>query len=337
MQFSHDSYMEYYAAVEIFKHRRDKEGLLVDNFFDFKWQNSAIFYAGKSKDMPLFLEHITDKLRNANQLNQYMSGVLGAGYLLQALYQTDNKRREETILEAIELNSKSTDILIKLAADDIILFKNYSIPILQIMNLLYFYENFNSITVKEPLKMAFTHLYNEYKRTGKTIFALKAINIALILDSKRISHNQALEMIIEDSTILKEPTLYAILDFSFSTLGGDKYLKIKKDIRDNYFPKISAPVRELIKLPASRVRFTKLDTIFSNKNVQLVVEGKTDAEIIEHAYYVLTNGSTPYWSIKSSGNESGGASEVAKAISNCKPIIDTDDIIIGIFDHDAKG
>jgi hypothetical protein len=136
---------------------------------------------------------------------------------------------------------------------------------------------------------------------------------------------------------LKEPTLYAILDFSFSTLGGDKYLKIKKDIRDNYFPKISAPVRELIKLPASRIRFTKLDTIFSNKNVQLVVEGKTDAEIIEHAYYVLTNGSTPYWSIKSSGNESGGASEVAKAISNCKPIIDTDDIIIGIFDHDAKG
>jgi hypothetical protein len=337
VQFSHDSYMEYYAAVEIFKHRRDKENLYIDNFFDFKWQNSAIFYAGKSKDMPIFLESIINKLRSANQLNQYMSGVLGSGYLLQALYQTDNKLREEAVLEAIELNSKSTDVLIKLAADDIVLFKNYSIPILQIMNLLYFYENFNSITVKEPLKMAFSNLYEEYKKTGKAILALKAINIALILDSKRISYSKALEMILDDSKILKEPTLYAILDFSFSTIGGDKYVKLKKEIRENYYPKISAPVRELIKLPASRVRFTKLDTVFSDKKVQLIVEGKTDAEIIEHAYYVLTNGSNPYWSIKSSGNESGGASEVAKAISNCKPVIDNNDVVIGVFDHDAKG
>lgn len=337
VQFSHDSYMEYYAAVEIFKHRRDKEGLLVDNFFDFKWQNSAIFYAGKSKDMPSFLGQITNKLRSANQLIQYMSGVLGAGYLLQALYQTDNKLRKEAILEAIELNSKSTDTLIKLAADDIILFKNYSIPIIQIMNLLYFYENFNSITVKEPLKMAFSYLYDEYKKTNRTIFALKAINIALILDSKRIAYNKPLETIIDDKSILKEPTLYAILDFSFSTLGGDKYSKFKKEIRENYFPKISSPVRELIKLPASRVRFTKLDTISPYKKVQLIVEGKIDAEIIEHAYYVLTNGGNPYWSIKPGGNESGGASEVAKALLNCKPLINENDIIIGIFDHDAKG
>ncbi len=337
VQFSHDSYMEYYAAVEIFKHRRDKESALVDNFFDFKWQNSAIFYAGKSKDMPKLLEQIIDKLKSASQLVHYMSGVLGAGYLLQALYQTDNKLREKAIIEAIELNTKSTDILIKLASDDVILFRNYSIPIIQLMNLLYFYENFNSITVKEPLKMAFSNLYNEYKKTGKKIFALKAINIALILDSKRISYNNALETIINDSVIMKEPTLYAILDFSFSTIGGDKYLKFKKEIRDNYFPKISAPVRELIKLPASRVRFTNLDTISLDKNVQLIVEGKTDAEIIEHAYFVLTNGCCPYWSIKTSGNESGGATEVAKAISNCKPLINNNDIIIGVFDHDAKG
>lgn len=338
VQFSHDSYMEYYAAVEIFKHRRDKEDLLVENFFDFKWQNSGIFYAGKSKDMPVFLEKIIKKLRNANQLNQYISGVLGSGYLLQALYQTDNKLREEAIHEAIDLNTKSTEVLIKLAADDMVLFKNYSIPILQIMNLLYFYENFNSITVKEPLKMAFCRLYEEYKKTKKVIFALKSVTIALILDSRRISYSKALETIIDDDSIMKEPTLYSILDFSFSTLGGEKYDKLKKEIRENYFPKISEPVKELIKLPASRVRFTKLDTVLSDKKVQLVVEGKTDAEIIEHAYYVLTNGSSPYWSIKSSGNVSGGgASEVAKSISNCKPLIEEDDIVIGIFDHDSKG
>lgn len=61
-----------------------------------------------------------------------MSGVLGAGYLLQALYQTDNTLRKDAILQALDLNAKSTDILIKLAADDVILFRSYSIPILQI-------------------------------------------------------------------------------------------------------------------------------------------------------------------------------------------------------------
>lgn len=336
VQFSHDSYMEYYGAVEIFKHRRDKEDLLIEKFFDFKLQNAAVFYAGKSKDMPDFLRKIIIKLEKAHSLKHFMSGVLGAGYLLQALYQTDNNLRKETILQALELNAKSTDMLIKLAADDVMLFKNYSIPILQIMNLFYFYETFNSVTIKEPLKMAFDIYYQDYITTGKAINALKAITLALVLDSKRICCPQALEQILENDTILKDPGLYTILDFSFSTFNNDKYNKLKKEIRDNYFPKISSPVRELVKLPASRVRFTKLDTISLDKKVQLIVEGKSDAEIIEHAFYVLT-GQSPYWSIKPAGNESGGASEVAKVVMNCKSLIDTNGIIIGIFDHDAKG
>lgn len=337
VQFSHDSYLEYYAAVEIFKHRRDKENLLIENFFDFKWQNSAIFYAGKSKDMPVFLEEIVSKLKNANALNDFMSGVLGTGYLLQALYQTDNKLRAEAILEAIELNTKSTNTLIKLAADDVYLFRNYSIPILQIMNLLFFYENFNSITIKEPLKIAFYDLFKQYEETRLPIYALKAINIALILDSKRISYAGALEKIIEDKKILREPTLYSILDFFFEIIGERKYLKLKEEIRTNYFPKIARPVQDLVKLPAGRVRFTNLDTIQSHKKVQLIVEGKTDAEILEHAFFVLTNGQTPYWNIRPSGSSSGGAPEVSKFLLSCKPIVDSEDIIIGVFDHDSKG
>lgn len=54
MQFTHASYMEYYASVEIFKFHRELETLYVDKFYDSNWQNSAIFYAGKSKDMPNF-------------------------------------------------------------------------------------------------------------------------------------------------------------------------------------------------------------------------------------------------------------------------------------------
>ena len=133
--------------------------------------------------MPVFLEKIIAKLKKATALKHFMSGVLGAGYLLQALYQTDNTLRKDAILQALDLNAKSTDILIKLAADDVILFRSYSIPILQIMNLFYFYETFNSVTIKEPLKMAFDFYYQDYKDTGKAINALKAITLALVLDS----------------------------------------------------------------------------------------------------------------------------------------------------------
>ncbi|RHK15628.1 hypothetical protein DW075_25100 [Bacteroides xylanisolvens] len=122
-----------------------------------------------------FSRKIIAKLKKATALKHFMSGVLGAGYLLQALYQTDNTLRKDAILQALDLNAKSTDILIKLAADDVILFRSYSIPILQIMNLFYFYETFNSVTIKEPLKMAFDFYYQDYKDTGKAINALKAI------------------------------------------------------------------------------------------------------------------------------------------------------------------
>ena len=338
VQFSHDSYMEYYGAVEIFKHQREKEQLLVDNFFENNWQNAAVFYAGKSKDLPIFLAKIIAKLKTSNQLQEYYSGVLGSGYILQALYQTDNRLRKDTILEALEMNVKATDVLMKLAADDMVLFKNYSIPIIQLMNLMYFYENFNSITIKEPLKLAFDDTLAIFETNNEAVDGLKSIQLAITLDSKRLNESGPLNRVLESKNIFKNPLLYAILDFTFSIFGSEKYKKLKSEIQNEHFPKLSEIVKKLIQLPASRLRFTSLDSISSSKKIQIIVEGKTDAEIIEHAYYTLTNGQYPYWKISVAGNgESGGASEVAKTISNCKAIIDDNEIIIGLFDHDSKG
>ena len=338
VQFSHDSYMEYYGAVEIFKHQREKEQLLVDNFFENNWQNAAIFYAGKSKDLPLFLSKIIDKLKTSNQLHDYYSGVLGSGYILQALYQTDNQLRKNVVLEALELNVKATDVLMKLASDEMMMFKNYSIPIIQLMNFMYFYETFNSITIKEPLKLAFDETYKNFELNNLPVDGLKSIQLAMTLDSKRINESKPLSKVLESKQIFKEPLLYTILDFAFSMFGNEKYKKLKEDIRKEYFPKLKEIVQKLVQLPAGRLRFTNLDSISSNKKIQIIVEGKTDAEILEHAFYSLTNGQYPYWKVTAAGNsDSGGASEVAKTISNCKPILEKEEIIIGIFDHDAKG
>jgi energy-coupling factor transporter ATP-binding protein EcfA2 len=58
VNFSHRSFLEYYASLEIFKHKRELESDLVENFLDLSWQNVALFYGGQSKDMPKFLHEI---------------------------------------------------------------------------------------------------------------------------------------------------------------------------------------------------------------------------------------------------------------------------------------
>lgn len=161
VQFTHDSYMEYYSALEIFKHQRPDEIKLIDNFFDPHWQNTAVFYAGMSKDMPDFLNSINKKLSKCSNISEYMSAILGAGFILQALYQTDNLIRKNLVLEALRISLQNLRIFKIMAADDFKLFKDYNLPILTLINFVYFYESFNSITLAEPLKLAFEDKYLE--------------------------------------------------------------------------------------------------------------------------------------------------------------------------------
>lgn len=337
VQFSHDSYMEYYGALEIFKHQRGKESLLVENFFENNWQNAAIFYAGKSKDLPDFLRSIIDRLKSAKILSDFFMGVLGCGYLLQALYQTDNMLRKEAVLESLNLNVKAYDTILKLAADDIWLFRNFRLPILQLVNLMYFYETFNSFAVKEPLLLAFRDIYDSFKKNQESVNGYKAIKLAITLDSKRLKESGPLSEVIDDQIVFNDPALYLLVDFTLGYFETEKYNIMKRELKKEYQFKLKNPIKSLIELPANRLRFSNLDTITASKEIRIIVEGKTDAEIIEHAYYTLTDGNHPYWKINQAGNESGGASEVAKTLLSSKAFSEKSHFIIGIFDHDAKG
>jgi len=139
VQFTHESYMEYYSALEIFKHRREDEEKLVENFLDPHWQNAAIFYAGMSKDLPVFLTKIKEVISQSSKISDVMSAILGAGFILQALYQTNNQLRKEVILEALHLSLKNLTIFKMMAADDYLLFKNYNLPILTLINFVFFF------------------------------------------------------------------------------------------------------------------------------------------------------------------------------------------------------
>ncbi|MCX2740892.1 NACHT domain-containing protein [Pontibacter anaerobius] len=337
IQFSHDSFMEYYGAIEIFKHQRDKEQLLIQNFLDINWQNTAIFYAGKSKDMGHFLKQIIERIKTSVKLNDYFMSVIGLGYLMQALYQTDNKLRKEGVDVAVESNIQTYETLLKLSGDDEFHFKNYKIPVLQLMNLMYFYENFNSVTLKEPLKLSFNDFLTKYKSSKfETNWGYRALKLALTLNSKRINEEEPINDLILQTDLPNDPSLAIIADLSLDINKGENYKELKKELKKG-FHKLNAPLKKLTAVPASKLRFSNFDNIRADRKIILVTEGTTDAEILEHAFMVLTGGSVPYWEIRPSGVTSGGAAELAKTLMSAFPILGPGQKIIGVFDRDAKG
>lgn len=337
VNFSHRSFLEYYASLEIFKHKRNLENDLVDNFLDLGWQNVAIFYGGQSKDMPEFLTKITNRIKKSATLDEHNNAILGLGYLLQALYQTDNKLRKEAVLLALDQSLILHEWYKKIVSDDdVFLFKNMSLPALSIFNMYFFYLNFLSSTLSQPLSQAFNSLLEIYKKEGKTNIGYQLLTIAAIFHSKRINDSSYLKILLDETAILKDPYLVTIADFSLYFDSSSDHRQMKQQLH-NVFIKMNEVTKNLIKLPANRLRFTPLDLIESKKNVVIITEGPTDAEIIEHAFTTLTDGKIPYWKIKPAGNKGGGAKEVKFILDKAKPLSSETDIIIGVFDHDTEG
>lgn len=349
VQFTHASYMEYYAAVEIFKFHRELESNYVDYFYDPNWQNSAIFYAGKSKDMPLFLKAILDKVKKSNHINEYMQGIVGCGYLIQALYLTDNRIRRDVVVEALNMSLKSLEAFKVLAIENKFMSKDYKLPLIQMVNFIYFYETFNSITLEQPMKMAFEDLYakmqshlalpdNPQSMLAAKSIAYNLLELAFTLDSRRIGSQKELEQIIDTNIVMKDPGLLLLADFSMTLLGKTKYEGMRNSLKKN-ISEMAPTLKQLIELPVQKLRFTPLDTVNLQGRVRVIVEGKTDAELLSHAYSVLTGGFMPYWTVTSGGRKAGegSADEVKETILHSYPLLGKEDVIIGVVDHDYAG
>lgn len=337
IDFSHRSFLEYYASIEIFKHKRELEEKLVDNFLDLNWQNVAIFFAGQSKDMPTFLKNIMKKVDKATKLDEHNNAILGLGYLLQALYQTDNKLREEAVLLSLDQSLILHEWYKKLISDgDIVLFKKMKLPALSVFNMYFFYLNFLSSTLSEPLSLAFETLLKQYNKHNNTTVGYQLLTIAAIFHSKRLGDSSYLQKLLDETALLKDPYLVTVAEYALYYNSSTDHKELKQQLHKAY-SKMSPVTKDLIKLPANRLRFSNLDLIESHKRVTLITEGPTDAEIIEHAFTILTNGQIPYWKVKPSGNKGGGAKEVKFILDKSKPLNNDGDTIIGLFDHDTEG
>ncbi len=337
--------MEYYAALEIFKFERNKEKKIVENFFDIHWQNVAVFYGGITKDMPDFAEEVNNKIQLASRMHEFIASIQGGGYLLQSLYQMDNTIKAKIVGTCLDKVLESNEVLKKLSSDDSSLFKNYRIPIIQLINFKHFYEMFNSVTLAKSLELTFNQLYNEYNLAigkgnydkGKAI-GFKLLELAFTLDSKRIGNSTFLEKLIDDNSLLKDPNLYSIATFSFDLLGKKTYADMRKELQRKFYS-LNELRSKLIDTSTAKIRFSLIDSIKPDRKVKIFVEGKTDAQILEHAFMVLTNGKSPYWNISMAtiNGETGSSDAITRTIEGSLSFVTDYDAIIGLYDHDKAG
>ncbi len=352
VKFRHDSYMEYFAAKEIFKNHRNMETDLVNNFFDVNWQYAAVFYAGMSRKMPEFLEEVIKKVGASSTMKEYWSACNGMGYLLQALYLTDDDIRKRGIIEVLKLMVSTYDGFKKVASSlpENVFFSRFSLPVLSIFPILIFQDNFDSMTLKKPLSLALDELLVEYdkKKSIKDYPYLDSIIYRILILSVTVSSNR---LNMEDKLVEVIGKIKAtgnefynkLLESAIDNLGSRELRKQKDDIlkpvrvrkTDNH-PFYIKKELDVYMQPASRHRFGKYDKIFPNKKVKIFVEGPSDAIIIEHAYSILT-GHIPYWEIRVGDPTGGGANSLAKTLNEGLAYLEDDQMVIGIFDNDREG
>lgn len=351
VNFKHNFFMEYYASREIFNHQRKLEDELINRFIDFNWQNTAIFYAGRTKDMPDFLRKVIDRFKEYESIIECLVGISGMGYLLQALWLTDASIRKEGIKIALNASLQSLEQMKKLASEKGNFFSLVQYPTLVLVNTLFFYKDFTSITLKDPLILAFEDLLQEFKQMKanndwhKTTILYQLFNISLCLYSDTIKSERQINILFEEKDILNEPIILMLFDIAIDIVKGvRKGKELKKEIGFNkYLKKHIEALNYYIETPAEELRLSSFDKISAFKDVEIYTEGKTDSQIIEHAYNVLTDNLTPYWSIRSCGNTGlgSGAAELRKLLEAVEATLQNDKskskIIIGIFDNDMKG
>lgn len=337
INFSHRSFLEYYASVEIFKHQRRLESKLSENFLDLKWQNVAIFYGGRSRDMPDFLEDIIKIVEKADVFEEEANGVMGMGYLLQALYQTDNTIRAKAIEVSLQKHLSLHDTYKRFSTTaNSVLFQKMRLPVLSVMNMYFFYLNHLSMTLIGPMAKAFDSIFEKYIAEGKTSDGYKLLTLAAVFHSKQLNDSSYLWKLLDETKLLNDPYLTTVANFSLAFNSSTEHNELKKVVR-KAISKYDNVVKALMAKPARQLRYSNLDILSAERNVKIVTEGKTDTRIIEHAYSILTGKTLAYWSIKPAGLNTGSAAEVRLTLEKAAPFCREGEVYIGIFDNDKEG
>ncbi|MBC9798243.1 NACHT domain-containing protein [Sinomicrobium weinanense] len=353
--YQHDHFMEYYASREIFndENRNKLENEIVENFCKYNWQNTAIFYAGRTKNMKMFLKKLALRTEQYTSLPNILLSISGLGYILQSLWMTNSENRKEAILTALNLLIRADAKVKELAEKGYPFFKGIGDFDIAIINLFWFYTHYNSLTLRDPLQLAFDELHDSLKQFDNTQFEkdkttrlYQLFCIAATLNTGRVKDNSKLETLFDQDKLLTNSLFVFLFNEAIDLLElGDKSQLRREYKIDTKKRKYIHSIRFYLDHPSKTLNNTTYELLNPIKEVEIFTEGKTDASIIKHSFNVLTMGREPYWSITAiedgEGAKAGGAHQLTKYLTrlanNIKTDFDKKKTIIGIFDNDEKG
>jgi len=254
--FKQRAFIEYFSSIEIYDHARTEHyDSLLTNFNDFAWQNTAIFFAGRSKDLPNMINDLLAKIPN-NNITDWFITVGGMGYLSQALYQTESSERKKLVLKSIDNLCLAFDSMKEDSKQESSFFKDIPLPLIATILNYWFVENFKSITLKQTLIDAFDTLIEDYKNLGIIEFYsdFKLFMIASALLNKNIGLEEKFNELMDRKSFIKNPVLMIAGDMFLES--GEIY-KSSVDKVKGKFEKVIRQyvnvVRYLVKEPAYRI------------------------------------------------------------------------------------
>jgi len=170
IQFKHLSFQEYFTAYELYHHLQSERNYFVENFQKLWWQNVAIFYAGFSKDAPKLLNEIISNCRSTEGIIPRFNVMTGLGRLMQSLYSTPVSKRVEGIRLTSNLSCQLVEELIQTNDSRFTFFKNFSRYGIYQMLLASFEVSHHSITLQEPLRVAFENAIRDVENLSQHSF-----------------------------------------------------------------------------------------------------------------------------------------------------------------------
>lgn len=170
IQFKHLSFQEYFTAYELYHHLQSERNYFVENFQKLWWQNVAVFYAGFSKDAPKLLSEIISNCRSTEGIIPRFNVMTGLGRLMQSLYSTPVSKRVDGIQLTSNLSCQLVEELIQTKDSRFAFFKNFSRYGIYQMLLASFEVSHHSITLQEPLRVAFENAIRNVEKLSKHNF-----------------------------------------------------------------------------------------------------------------------------------------------------------------------
>ncbi len=353
--YQHDHFLEYYASREIFddEDRGSLEQEIIEKFCEYNWQNTAIFYTGRTKNMKNFLDNLVARVKRYKSLHEHLLAVSGLGYVLQSLWMTHSDNRKNAVLAALDLLIRADAGVKQLAEQQYPFFRGIKDTDIAMANLAWFFFHYNSLTLRDPLQLAFDELYSKMNELEGTHFEKDRITrlyqlfcVAATLNTGRVKDTTKLDMLFDRDKLLTIPLFVYLFDEAIGILEYGNEAQMRRDYKiASKKKKYTRSIRFLLSKTAEDLKHTTFESLNPLKQVELFSEGKTDASIISHAFRVLTMNDEPFWSITAieniSSSKAGGAQQLSSYLirlaNNIESEFDKSKMVIGIFDNDAKG